>query len=172
MTPITRMASQMRSVLCRLTHRSAPSGTHSNDAYRRHIERPTAPPQSVHPNPLDASVHSRAHSQPNPEVPGLWPGAAPDLIARAMRHADTRMVERCYGRLPVNDLERRLAAAIGQLDCSAGATDSANIAGFTGPSAHDADTRNAKTPQEAGSIVPRDRIELPTRGFSILCSTN
>jgi len=49
-------------------------------------------------------------------------GAAPDLIAPVMGHADTRMVERVYGRLPVDDLERRLAAAIGQTDCSAGAT--------------------------------------------------
>jgi|GEM_PF-3742039 len=42
-----------------------------------------------------------------------------------MGHADTRMVERVYGRMPIDDLERRLAAAIGQSDCSAFATDSA-----------------------------------------------
>jgi len=93
-------------------------------------------------------------------------GAAPDLIAPVMGHADTRMVERIYGRLPIDDLERRLAAAIGQSDCSADATDSAKTAGFTGPSAPIADTENAKTPRKAGSLVPRDRIELPTRGFS------
>jgi integrase len=125
-------------------------------------------------------------------------GAAPDLIAPVMGHADTRMVERVYGRLPIDDLERRLAVAIGQTvdcstgatggaktrapsaasapincstgaapDCSAGATDTAKLAGFTGLSAHPAEPQNEKTPQKAGSLVPRDRIELPTRGFSI-----
>ena len=89
-----------------------------------------------------------------------------------MGHADTRMVERCYGRMPIGDLERRLAAAIGQTDCSTAATDSANTAGFTALNGPDAQPLNAKTPREAGYVVPRDRIELPTRGFSILCSTD
>lgn len=40
-------------------------------------------------------------------------GAPPDLIAPVMGHADTRMVERVYGRLPVQDLE---AAARGDAD--------------------------------------------------------
>jgi integrase len=107
-------------------------------------------------------------------------GAAPDLIAPVMGHADTRMVERVYGRMPIDDLERRLAAAIGQSDCSAGATttcsagatDSDKSEGFTGLPALAADPRNEKTPLKAGFFVPRDRIELPTRGFSILCSTD
>jgi integrase len=46
-------------------------------------------------------------------------GASPDLIAPVMGHADTRMVERVYGRLPLEDLRRRLAHAIGA-SCSAG----------------------------------------------------
>ncbi|MEY4578741.1 MAG: hypothetical protein RL701_3444, partial [Pseudomonadota bacterium] len=107
-------------------------------------------------------------------------GAAPDLIAPVMGHADTRMVERVYGRMPIDDLERRLAVAIGQSDCStgattacsAGATDSSNPPGFTELPAQPAEPLNAKAPQKAGSFVPRDRIELPTRGFSILCSTD
>jgi hypothetical protein len=36
----------------------------------------------------------------------------PDLIAPVMGHADTRMVERVYGRLPLQDLEQRLAEAL------------------------------------------------------------
>ena len=39
-------------------------------------------------------------------------GAPPDLIAPVMGHADTRMVERVYGRLPLQDLEQRLAASL------------------------------------------------------------
>jgi hypothetical protein len=93
-------------------------------------------------------------------------GAAPDLIAPVMGHADTRMVERVYGRMPIDDLERRLAAAIGQTDCSAFATDSAKTPGFIGPGEQTAGTTNAKIPQDAGSFVPRDRIELPTRAFN------
>jgi len=41
-------------------------------------------------------------------------GASPDLIAPVMGHADTRMVERVYGRLPLEDLRRRLAQAMGE----------------------------------------------------------
>lgn len=40
-------------------------------------------------------------------------GVSPELIAPAMGHADTRMVERVYGRLPVEDLRRRLAEPMG-----------------------------------------------------------
>ena len=98
-------------------------------------------------------------------------GAAPDLIAPVMGHADTRMVERVYGRMPIDDLERRLAAAIGQTDCSAFATDSSKTPGFTAPGAHTAETQETQKPREKrGQLVPRDRIELPTRGFSRLRS--
>jgi hypothetical protein len=41
-------------------------------------------------------------------------GVSPELIAPVMGHADTRMVERVYGRLPVEDLPRRLAEAMGE----------------------------------------------------------
>jgi integrase len=100
-------------------------------------------------------------------------GAAPDLIAPVMGHADTRMVERVYGRMPIDDLERRLAVAIGQTDCSAFATDSSKTPGFSGLGAHGTDTPETQKPRETrGLSVPRDRIELPTRGFSILCSTD
>src|SRR5262249_23528219 len=40
-------------------------------------------------------------------------GAPPDLIAPVMGHADTRMVERVYGRLSPEALAKRLAAAMG-----------------------------------------------------------
>jgi len=106
---------------------------------------------------------------------GTWlrqGGAAPDLIAALMGHADTRMVERCYGRLPIDDLERRLASAIGQTDCSAGATVGDGTGGFGAFNAPARGPSNAKTPLNPAGLVPRDGIEPPTRGFSILCSTD
>ena len=45
---------------------------------------------------------------------GTWlrqQGVVPSLIAPAMGHADSRMVERVYGRLPIEDLRAQLAAA-------------------------------------------------------------
>ncbi len=63
-------------------------------------------------------------------------GASPDLIAPVMGHADTRMVERVYGRLPVEDLRRRLAHAIGA-DCITGASVSAARRGSGGPGGPD-----------------------------------
>src|SRR5438128_2267443 len=47
---------------------------------------------------------------------GTWlraGGAPPDLLAPVMGHADTRMVERVYGRLSPADLAIRLGAALG-----------------------------------------------------------
>jgi len=61
--------------------------------------------------------------------------ASPDLIAPVMGHADTRKVELVYERLPVEDLRRRLAQALGT-DCSAGATvrvDGGDLGGSAGP---------------------------------------
>jgi integrase len=124
-------------------------------------------------------------------------GAPPDLIAPVMGHADTRMVERVYGRLPLHDLEQRLASTLKSAadrynrrddtgtkvscsvfaaveepsaeSCSAFASDSADSARKHGLSA---DRRTQKNPRKAGSAVPRDGIEPPTRGFSIPCSTD
>ncbi len=42
-------------------------------------------------------------------------GAPTDLIAPVMGHADTRMVERVYGRLAPSDLRRRIMASVGDL---------------------------------------------------------
>ncbi len=46
---------------------------------------------------------------------GTWlrqQGVDPSLIAPAMGHADSRMVERVYGRLPPEDLRSQIAAAV------------------------------------------------------------
>jgi len=92
-------------------------------------------------------------------------GVPPDLIAPVMGHADTRMVERVYGRLPVQVLARRIAAAIGAENCStfvAAPVDSAGFDGLNGL-AGNANPRKG---------MPRGGIEPPTRGFSVLCSTD
>jgi len=61
----------------------------------------------------------------------LHAAASPEFIAPVMGHADTRMVERVYGRLPLEDLRRRLAQAMG-VDCSTIATAPAETGGFGG----------------------------------------
>jgi hypothetical protein len=53
-------------------------------------------------------------------------------------------------------------------DCSVFAADRDGIDGLDGLRGWDPNPLNAKTPPKAGSSVPRDRIELPTRGFSSL----
>jgi integrase len=87
-------------------------------------------------------------------------GAAADLVAPSMGHVDTRMVQRVYGRLGGDELRAALERAVG---CSAGAADSAAAS----DSAHSA---HSKSLQNAALSVPRDGIEPPTRGFSILPS--
>ena len=81
----------------------------------------------------------------------------------ALGHTDSRMVERVYGRMPIESLRNQLAQRVG--DCSA----------FV---ANTSERRRSKRPkrqpdrQKAAETVPRDGIEPPTRGFSIPCSTN
>jgi integrase len=111
-------------------------------------------------------------------------GVPPNLIAPMMGHADSRMVERVYGQLSTTALRDLVERAV------YGTTDPITTAGHlpeTATQSMDAldsvdtvvATTEQKTPPEAGShalgdikLVPRDGIEPPTRGFSILCSTD
>jgi len=98
-------------------------------------------------------------------------GVEPHLIAAMLGHTDSRMVERVYGRLPVESLGRALRERLGEPerlpeDCSVFATDAGDSEGSVGPGGQ------PREPFFAGFSVPRDGIEPPTRGFSILCSTN
>lgn len=94
----------------------------------------------------------------------------PHLIGALLGHRDSRMVERVYGRMPVESLgaalERRLPApaegAAGQCSNSA-----ANQIPSAAHSAHGATPAGAKTP---GFMVSEDGIEPPTRGFSVPAS--
>ena len=97
-------------------------------------------------------------------------GVQTDLIARQLRHVDGRMVERVYGRMSAGDAGAAIGAALGE---------PLPLRGLPPP----CDTGVSREPVRgavsevnevriAAFSVPRDRIELPTRGFSILCSTN
>lgn len=78
------------------------------------------------------------------------------LIAVAMGHKDGRMVERIYGRLDAKSLGRVLGPALdGQVP-----------QGYQG-TAESASSGHPLSLRNAGNFVPRDRIELSTRGFSI-----
>jgi integrase-like protein len=81
-------------------------------------------------------------------------GAHLDTIAPTMGHADTRMLQRTYARLPPDLLAARLATEMG-LDT-----------GWTDQSARPA---TSETPETANSseLMPRGGIEPPTRGFSV-----
>ena len=95
-------------------------------------------------------------------------GVPVELIAPAMGHADTRMVERVYGRLSADELAARFAAHFGS-DCCTGATDRSESTGLAGLAGQ---RPEEKTQSFQEYVVPRDGIEPPTRGFSVLCSTD
>ncbi len=81
------------------------------------------------------------------------------------------MVELVYGRLTEKTFQD--AASV----CAVFVTN--NCANLPIPGEIDTGAEKAKTPQiavkgvsEGFKAVPGDRIELPTRGFSVLCSTD
>ena len=77
------------------------------------------------------------------------------LVARQLRHADTRMVSRVYARLDARTAGRTLSDALG---CDTGVSERGAAGAFTRPAG----------PQKPREFVPRDGIEPPTRGFSVL----
>jgi len=96
---------------------------------------------------------------------GRWMriAAFPDeIIAPTMGHADTRMLERVYGKLSPEELSRRLLlhARAALPDCIANASVGTEIDGIS-RQAGLAGTANRS------ELVPRGGIEPPTRGFSV-----
>lgn len=92
---------------------------------------------------------------------GTWlraEGIEPQLIGAAMGHVDSRMVERVYGRLTHEALGKLLAEKTVHL-MSANTDETSSI---------ESSAENQTEGKKAMKAVPRDRIELPTRGFSIL----
>jgi hypothetical protein len=109
-------------------------------------------------------------------------GVDPSLIAPAMGHADSRMVERVYGRLPPEDLRVQIAtAASGRRPllpiCSGKQAPPCALGSITGVSdGSKIDALGAlgglSIPQIPREIVRGGGIEPPTRGFSVPCSTD
>jgi integrase len=98
---------------------------------------------------------------------GTWlrlHGVAPHFIGVAMGHADSRMVERVYGRMPEENLRATLNEHVDP--CSA------YVATTASNGRRERRVRHPKTSHSSRNLVSRDGIEPPTRGFSILCSTD
>ena len=77
------------------------------------------------------------------------------VLAGILRHADSRMVERVYGRLPPETLGAVLRQRLAPRDT--GVPNDSKIGGISGRAGL----------QNPRKTVPRDGIEPPTRGFSI-----
>jgi hypothetical protein len=95
-------------------------------------------------------------------------GVDSKAVADLMGHASTRMVDLVYGHLDEQALRNAIAALPAHAEAprtgSKWVTDERDAPGQMGRMGRGA---KLKAPQKAGLMVPRDRIELPTRGFSI-----
>jgi integrase len=90
-------------------------------------------------------------------------GIEPSLIARQLRHKDTRMVERVYGRMPADAAGAALRARLGEPQIKPAKRRDTGVShgGVQGGPNGRIGRENPRFP------VPRDGIEPPTRGFSI-----
>lgn len=86
-------------------------------------------------------------------------GVEPHLIACMLGHTDSRMVERVYGRMPVESLRNSLEMRL--LDCSAFVADGSEN------QRHMRQVRPVESTIFSGFMVPRVGIEPTTRGFSV-----
>jgi hypothetical protein len=96
---------------------------------------------------------------------GRWMriAAFPDeIIAPTMGHADTRMLERVYGKLSPEELSRRLLLHVRAAlpESIANASVGTEIDGISRQAGHAGTAKSAE-------LVPRGGIEPPTRGFSV-----
>lgn len=83
-------------------------------------------------------------------------GAPSDLVAPVLGHADTRMVQRVYGRLVGVELADALARSVG----------AAHVQQLPRTETHPADSPDTGACKIPGDLVPRVGIEPTTRGFS------
>ncbi len=96
---------------------------------------------------------------------GTWlrlHGVAPHFIGVAMGHADSRMVERVYGRMPEENLRAALNEHVDPCSNS--------VANRGAIGRRERRLRQPKAAFSSRNLVSRDGIEPPTRGFSILVS--
>ncbi len=94
-------------------------------------------------------------------------GVRIELAAVVLGHADTRMVSRVYGKLSAESLLTQIQGCVSQR--AEYVQDSTDLGGFNGLSGQ---TANTEPLQNSPKPVLRARIELATRGFSVLCSTD
>ncbi len=92
----------------------------------------------------------------------------PHLIGAVLGHRDSRMVERVYGRMPAASLKLSLEKTLGEPAerCSA------FVANESETERRKGQMRLPESAFPTEFLVSRDGIEPPTRGFSILCSTD
>lgn len=83
-------------------------------------------------------------------------------VSKVLRHVDTRMVERVYGQVPTDALRTMLARSRPANDPRP-----ATVTGLCLTGAISGAQRAERDDERCGNLVPRDRIELSTRGFSI-----
>ncbi len=109
---------------------------------------------------------------------GTWwrqHGVEPHLIGSLLGHKDSRMVERVYGRMPVQSLGRALERRTGLSESdrlSRSERCSAFVANASESERNQTLQRTPEVPFPPINLVSEDGIEPPTRGFSVLCSTN
>ncbi len=95
-------------------------------------------------------------------------GTPPHLLAPIMGHADSRMVEKVYGRLSPADLAVRIAAAIGVevpedfRTCSTESVESVEVGGLGG----------LVSGGKPNDLAPAAGLEPATSGLTVRCSTN
>ncbi len=88
-------------------------------------------------------------------------------VARMMGHRDSRMVERVYGRLDDEELLTQATAHVRPEHRLQQPEPRGTHLGQTPRSGVDSlDSLDPLESQFTGDLVPRDRVELPTRGFS------
>lgn len=93
-------------------------------------------------------------------------GVPTRTVADLMGHTSTRMVDKVYGQLT----EKEYREAVSSLGCNVGDTPSVPIMSVDDLARRVAEhLRKEESPGKTeASEVPRDRVELPTRGFSVL----
>ena len=94
----------------------------------------------------------------------------PELVtASLLGHASSAMVRRVYSRIgPAAQLQAiETLPDLGTV--TDGVTDLAPKGGLSGRYGQ---TKSPDNQRSSGLVVPRDRIELSTRGFSVRCSTD
>jgi integrase len=97
-------------------------------------------------------------------------GVSNRIVARLLGHSTTRMVDLVYGQID----DATLSAAIMRLPgCDAGVSNRLPQSGTTGTTGHSPSTLTIVNSVEestvsSGYVVPKDGVEPPTRGFSVL----